>query len=115
MKSWSAPVRAFIASTGDQLHLSPLLRPYLAAMQELTVWLINRCWEDNTAVFDEVEDLVRKRNLLLTGGTTDGHDWEARIANMVENRARAERGEAQINFETGQPIPHVDDEDAPMG
>jgi hypothetical protein len=103
MKKWPAPVREFIASTGDQLHLSPLLPPYLSAMQELMVWLINRCWDDNTGVFDEVDNLTRKRNLLLSGGVTDGHDWAARIANMSENTARVKRGEPQIDFETGRP------------
>lgn len=104
MKNWPAPARDFIASTGEQLHLSPLLPPYLSAQQDLMVWLINRCWDDNAGVFDEVDDLTRKRNLLLSGGVTDGHDWEARVANMSENISRVKRGEAQIDFETGRPV-----------
>ena len=98
MKNWPAPVRSFISSTGPQLRLSPLLHPYFSAMQELVVWLIDKCWDDNRATLDEVNKLILKRNLLLTG-VTDGQDWEARVANMTENMARAKRGEAQINFE----------------
>jgi hypothetical protein len=104
MKKWPAPARDFIVSTGEQLHLSPLLPPYLLAQQELMTWLLDRCWDDNRAVFDEVDNLTRKRNLLLSGGVTDGHDWEARVANMTKNAARVKRGEAQIDFETGEPV-----------
>lgn len=101
---WQASARTFIESSGGQVHLSPLLAPYLAAMHTLMAWFLERCWHDNAQLFDEVNALIAKRNLLLSGGVTDGHDWAARVAHMGENIRRAQRGEAQINFETGEPF-----------
>ncbi|WP_166880150.1 hypothetical protein [Salinibacterium sp. ZJ450] len=101
---WQAPVRSFIKLSGSQIHLSPLLNPYLNAMHSLTTSFIERCWQANARLFDEVDALVAKRNLLLSGGVTDGRDWAARVANMEENIKRAERGEMQVNFQTGRPF-----------
>jgi hypothetical protein len=51
-------------------------------------------------MFEQVNGLIAKRNLLLTGGVSNGRDWEARVAHMEENLRRSQRGEPQINFET---------------
>lgn len=88
-----------------RLRVSPLLSPYLVAMEEVTGWVLDRCWGDNAAVIDAANDLVRERNLVLSGGVSDGGDWEARIAHMSENIARAKRGEPQTDFITGKPLP----------
>lgn len=101
---WQRDARDFIESAGDQVHLSPLLQPYLEEMRSLTAWLLERCWAENAALFEQVNGLIAKRNLLLTGGVSDGRDWEARVAHMEENLRRAKRGEPQINFVTGLPF-----------
>lgn len=101
---WPPAARDFIESAGEQLHLSPLLHSYLEEMHSLIAWLLERCWAENAAQFQQVNGLIAKRNLLLTGGVSDGRDWEARVAHMEENLRRAERGEPQTNFETGLPF-----------
>lgn len=102
---WNGPARRFIENSGEQIRLSPLLCPYLKAMRDLTDWVLERCWGDNALVIDGANILVRERNLMLSGGVTDGGDWEACIAHMSENIARAERGEPQTGFTTGEPVP----------
>ena len=44
-------------------------------------------------MFDECDDLIRRRNLLVSGGVTDGLDWEQRVAHMAEYGKRVSRGE----------------------
>lgn len=51
-----------------------------------------------------VDELSRKRNLLASGGITDGEDWEDRIAHIQENIARRNRGEPELNYVTGLPF-----------
>ena len=64
--------------------------------------------EANAMIFDECDDLIRRRNLLVSGGVTDGLDWEQRVAHMAENGKRARRGEPQTDYQTGLPIDRGD-------
>ncbi|WP_142206774.1 hypothetical protein [Subtercola boreus] len=114
---WDAAVQSFIQSGGEQIQLSPLLGPYQKAMHDLTDWFLQRCWNDNAELVAELNNLITKRNLILSGGITDGHDWEKRVGHMQENHLRAERGEPQTDFRTGKPIDKQADREpsAPRG
>jgi hypothetical protein len=109
--AWSAEAKSFISAAGDRVQLSPLLDPYLRAMWQHIHQFIDEVTAANEALFREVDELTKRRNLLLTGGVSDGSDWEARIAHVQENIRRKSRGEPQINFETGEPFPDDGDED----
>ncbi|MCJ1706903.1 hypothetical protein [Microbacterium sp. VKM Ac-2923] len=106
--AWTADAKTFILASGDRVPLSPILGPYLSAMWEHIGWLIERVADENEDLFREADELIKRRNLLLTGGVSDGRDWEARIAHVQENINRVDRGEPQINFETGGPFSDED-------
>lgn len=101
---WNSSAREFIATQSDGIQLSKLLPPFLSAMVHHTNWVIEQCAVENAQLVAEVNGLVAKRNLLLTGGATDGRDWEARMAHVAENLKRFERGEPQVDFRTDEPI-----------
>jgi hypothetical protein len=103
-KGWSADAKAFIAASGETIRLSPLIAPYMEAMIEHVGWIHPTIIGANADLLHDCDELIKKRNLLLSAGATDGHDWEDRVAHMLENRARAERGEPQTDYRTGLPI-----------
>jgi hypothetical protein len=103
--TWGADARKFLVESGDRVQLSPLLGPYLAAMSDHLRQFNDDVASSNRHLFDEASDLARRINLLLTGGATDGSDWAARVEHMQENTRRADRGEPQINYVTGEPFP----------
>lgn len=101
---WGSSAREFIESQSDGIQLSNLLQPFLSAMGDHTNWIFELCASENVRLVDEVNGLVAKKNLLLTGGATDGRDWEARMAHIAENIQRSKRDEPQLDFRTGEPI-----------
>lgn len=103
-KAWSSDAKSFIKASGESVHLSPLIAPYLDAMVEHIGWVFPTVVQANTKILQDCDKLIARRNLLLTGGVTDGHDWEERVAHMVENARRAERGDPQTDYRTGLPI-----------
>ncbi|MBF0816052.1 hypothetical protein ACH0AH_07555 [Microbacterium paludicola] len=103
-KGWTGDAKAFILASGEQVHLSPLLQPYLEAMVEHIVQVFPAVARANAVSIEDCDRLVKERNLLLSGGVTDGSDWEQRVAHMQENSQRRQRGEPQTDFRTGLPI-----------
>lgn len=103
-KSWNAEARDFIVASGKSIQLSPLLTPYMEAMVEHVGLVFPAVIRENEASLDECDALIKKRNLLLSGGATDGSDWEARMAHVAENLSRVRRGEPQTDFRTGEEI-----------
>lgn len=103
-KKWTGDAKEFIIAAGQSIHLSPLLPSYLEAMIGHIEQAISAVLEDNVDSIDECNDLIRKRNMLLTAGATDGHDWEDRMAHVADNLRRASQGEPQIDFRTGRPV-----------
>ncbi|MFJ6378006.1 hypothetical protein ACIQH9_20090 [Pseudarthrobacter oxydans] len=101
---WNVATREFIESQGDGVQLSNLLQPFLIAMTDHTNWILEQCYNENAQLTADVNGLVAKSNLLLTGGASDGRDWEARMAHVAENLKRKERGESQLDYQTGKPI-----------
>ncbi|MCC9178618.1 hypothetical protein [Arthrobacter sp. zg-Y750] len=101
-KSWNAEARNFIVASGKSIQLSPLLTPYMEAMVEHVGLVIPAVIRENEASLDECNALIKKRNLLLTDGVSDGSDWEARMAHITENFKRVKRGERQTDFRTGE-------------
>jgi len=110
-KAWSRDAKDFIAASGESIQLSPLIAPYFEAMVEHIGWIFPTVVGANTKILDDCDELIRERNLLLSGGVTDGHDWEERVAHMSENIKRAGRGEPQTDYRTGLPIVDDDDDD----
>jgi hypothetical protein len=107
-KAWNADAKQFIASAGENIHLAPLLHPYMEDMVAHIGMIFPVVVRDNRDIIDECDALIMKRNMLLSGGVTDGLDWERRLEHMAENMGRAERGEPQTDFRTGEPIPEDD-------
>ncbi|TFB88233.1 hypothetical protein E3O44_06050 [Cryobacterium algoricola] len=108
-KAWSRDAKHFIAGSGESIQLSPLIAPYLAAMVEHIGWIFPTLVRANAKILDDCDELTRERNLLLSGGVTDGHDWEELVAHMSDNIKRADRGEPQTDYRTGLPIDDHDD------
>ena len=107
---WAKPARDFLLTCGDQLRLGLLLRPFHDAITEVTSLALSDCWDSNPAPIDELNKLIARRNLLLTGGVTDGRDWQERMAHAQENLVRMQSGEPQVDFETGLPFDTTDDD-----
>ena len=101
---WTMAARDFIQLQSDGIQLSKLLQPFLTAMGDHTTWLLEQAHSENAPLIADVNGLIAKKNLLLTGGVTDGRDWEARMAHTAENLDRIRRGEPQTDFRTGDPI-----------
>lgn len=109
-KAWSSEAKNFIKASGESVHLSPLIAPYLEAMVEHIGWIFPTVVQANAKLLQDCDELIARRNLLLTGGVTDGHDWEERVAHMAENSRRVERGEPATDYRTGLPIVKDDPE-----
>jgi hypothetical protein len=103
-KAWTAQAKDFIVASGESIQLSPLLDPYREAMVEHVGMVFPTIFRENKAILDECDSLIRKRNLLLSGGVTDGSDWEARMTHVAENLGRVRKGEPQTDFRTGEEI-----------
>lgn len=103
-KSWNKEAKDFIRDSGDTIQLSPLIDPYLHAMVNHIGRLLPEVMQANIASVRACDELIKKRNLLLSGGVTDGSDWEERIAHLEENIRRQDRGELPTDFRTGLPI-----------
>lgn len=103
-KSWKADSRSYFEAH-DVVHLSQIIAPYELAMIGLFEWFSHEFYTYKQSDVDAANDLMRRANLQLTGGVTDGHDWQERIAHVQENIHRHKAGEAQINYETGLPFP----------
>lgn len=103
-KAWSSDAKNFIKASASSVHLSPLIAPYLDAMVEHIGWIFPTIVQANAKLLQDCDELIARRNLLLTGGATDGHDWEQRVAHMAENARRFDREEPQTDYRTGQPI-----------
>jgi hypothetical protein len=103
-KAWSREAKEFISASGESVQISPLIAPYLDAMVAHIGWIFPIVIKANMKLLQEWDDLGKKRNLLVSGGVTDGHDWEERVEHMSENIKRAARGEPQTDYRTGLPI-----------
>lgn len=109
-KAWSREAKDFIAASGESIQLSPLIAPYFEAMVEHIGWIFPTVVGANAKILQDCDELIEKQNLLLSGGVTDGHDWEERVAHMSENIKRVDQGEPQTDYRTGLPI--LDDDPA---
>jgi hypothetical protein len=101
---WSATSKTYLRRN-DVVPLRNIITPYEAAMIRLFEWFATDFYRHKQPDLDAANDLVRRVNLHLTGGVSDGADWPQRVAHMAENIRRANAGEPQINYETGEPIP----------
>lgn len=102
---WDAPSRQYLEGQGGQLHFLPLLGPYQNAMYNIVNWFVHEAFAQNKELFDEHNRLVAVYNLTLTGGATDGRDWDERMAHVAENIRRRDKGLPQTDFRTGEEFP----------
>lgn len=100
---WNKDSRAFIESSGETIHLSALLRPYREATEKLHSWLLERSWDEGTPLIEASNQLIARRNLILSAGVSDGRDWHERVAHIQENLDRERRGEAQTDYPQTMP------------
>ncbi|WP_295850384.1 hypothetical protein [uncultured Microbacterium sp.] len=101
---WNPESRAFITGNGPKIHLVPLLEPYRLALIEHIELLMQEVYAEIDPELDKLRALGRQRNLLLTGGVSDGSDWEDLKNHIAENAAREGRGEPALNFQTKKPF-----------
>lgn len=105
---WDAGSKAFLNDSGDSIHLLPLLEPYRAALVPHIEVLMGEIYDEINPELDKLRELSRKRNLLVSGGVSDGSDWEAFKDHIAENALREARGEPALNFQTGTPFTDVE-------
>lgn len=101
---WDAGSKAFLADSGHSIHLLPLLEPYRAALVGHIEVLMGEIYDEINPELDKLRELSRKRNLLVSGGVSDGSDWEAFKDHIAENAFREARGEPALDFQTGKPF-----------
>lgn len=101
---WKADSRTYLRAN-DAVRLIEIIVPYEAAMVRLFEWFGEEFYRIKQPDLDAANDLVRRVNLHLSGGATDGHDWQKRMAHVQENLRRSRAGEPQIDYETGLPLP----------
>jgi hypothetical protein len=85
---WPRPARAFIDANAPQLHLRPLLQPLVEQERILTQWVDEHARSEHVAEFHAMEELIAERNLFLTGGATDGRDWEEQTRELERELRR---------------------------
>lgn len=92
---WPASARAFIDANAPELHLRPLLLPLAEQELILTRWVDEQARSEHADELKAMEQLIAERNLFLTGGATDGRDWEEQTRALEEElrRMRSEPGE----------------------
>lgn len=96
---WKSGARRLLEDSPDGLELEPTVVAYLEALDDLDRWWAGQFDALHGADVAAADDIVRRLNLTLTAGTSDGRDREMRMAHVAENSARRERGEPQISFE----------------
>lgn len=101
--AWTAPSKTYLKNH-DVVHLIQIVTPYENAMVPLFEWFAADFYRHKQPDLDAANDLVREVNLHLSGGVTDGRAWPRRLAHLQENVRRMDAGEAQTDYETGQPL-----------
>lgn len=102
--AWDAPSRSFIEDHPEGIHLRSVVEEYKRKMEGLFGWTFLQYESLHTADVDGINDLVRRANLTLTAGATDGKDWEARMEHIASNLAAGREGRPQTDFRTGEPL-----------
>jgi len=103
-KGWKSDSRAYLKRR-KTVRLVIITSPYEAAMVSLFEWFNVEFYRVVQPDLDAANDLVRRINLHLTGGVSDGKDWPERMAHIQENVRRSNAGLPQLNYETGLPFP----------
>ena len=102
---WTAPARTYIQSCGTSVPLLETITAYLDAMDGLYKWTSEQFEVLHSSEIDGANDLTRRINLTMTGGAHEGRDMEKFWEHVAENGRRAKRGEPQLDFQTGEPLP----------
>lgn len=101
---WKADSRKYLADN-QTVRLIEIVVPYEAAMTSLFAWFGEEFYKIKQSDIGAANDLVRRVNLHMSGGATDGKDWQKRMMHVQENLRRSRAGEPQIDYETGLELP----------
>ena len=89
-------VKKLLREAGEKVVISSYIRPHLEAMVDHHIWLVDTAIADQVDIIQEHDQLVERRNLILSCGRDDGRDMEAKIADierqLAEFRAREDKG-----------------------
>ncbi|WP_341940930.1 hypothetical protein [Microbacterium sp. LWH10-1.2] len=96
---WPKDAQEFLRGSGDLLLVRPLVRGHYEAQAAYVGWLHDAAHDSQATVRDEVNALIAERNLILTGGVSDGTDWSERTQHLQENVRRRSAGEPQISYD----------------
>lgn len=80
---WKSAGRTYIEAR-ENVDLSESLPVYRTAMQDLYRWLLEAIWAAHAQEIEAANDLIRQRNLVLTGGL---YDTEESFMAMVQRAA----------------------------
>jgi hypothetical protein len=96
---WSAATKTYLSLNSPHLRLGPILSGYLKSMQELWTWLFEQYEALHGTDVDEMNALVRRINLTMSGGTLDGSNMSGYLRLVQENLNRSKAGEEQLNWQ----------------
>jgi hypothetical protein len=88
--TWNAKERAYISAQPHGVQLSEILAPYHDRMADCYGWLLSTIEQRHEKDFEEGNAMIRRRNLLLTGGEHDGSSWQDFMA-LVQSNLNAEK------------------------
>lgn len=98
-----AGAATFVRAAGDRIVLRPLIWPHFKATAEHTEWLLEAVWNDREDLVAEANALIAERNLILTGGLSDGADRQEREAELQAAISDLLRDEQQASPDSESP------------
>jgi hypothetical protein len=101
---WGPVGRAYVQGHPDGIPLATAVEEYRTAMLGLNDWVNNQYEALHRDAIDGANDLVRRINLTMTSGLSDGRDSESFWAGAEENLRRFKAGEPQLDARTGKEI-----------
>lgn len=96
---WPQGARAFLEASEDRIRMRPLIRSHFDAQFEYVSWLVAAAFDAQAGQRAVLNALVAERNLILTGGVSDGSDWSDRMDHVQDNIRRQRDGEPQTTYE----------------
>jgi hypothetical protein len=75
-KGWNATMRDHILASGDSLRLRLEIDEYHQQMKDLYDWLLDEFWTSHESDIDAANGIVAQINLIISGGRTDGRNYD---------------------------------------
>jgi len=96
---WDSASKKYIKANAEGVQLSAILPEFQAAMNDLYRWLFEAYGDLHDGDFGGYNDLVRRYNLALTGGTHDGSDWHEFMDHVGDNIRARKDGKPQTSWQ----------------